>query len=85
MTALSLQTNSTVFIDKTQKERKELLAQFMGIGIFDQLYTMASDEIHDVQALLKSFRDTEYDKDLTDIKDKLTDYRKDSRELTVSK
>ena len=85
MTALSLQTNSTVFIDKTQKERKELLAQFMGIGVFDQLYTMASDEIHDVQALLKSFRDTEYDRDLSDIKDKLTDYRKDSRELTASK
>ena len=41
MTALSLQTNSTVFIDKTQKERKELLAQFMGIGVFDQLFTLA--------------------------------------------
>ena len=35
LTTLSLQNNSTVFIDKTQKERKELLAQFMGIGIFD--------------------------------------------------
>ena len=85
MTALSLQTNSTVFIDKTQKERKELLAQFMGIGIFDQLYTMASDEIHDVQALLKSFRDNNYDRDLAEIKESLTDFRKDSRELTASK
>jgi DNA repair exonuclease SbcCD ATPase subunit len=55
MTALSLQTNSTVFIDKTQRERKDLLAQFMGIGVFDQLYTMAADEIHDVHSLLKSF------------------------------
>ena len=39
LTALSLQNNSTVFIDKTQKERKDLLAQFMGMGIFDLLYT----------------------------------------------
>ena len=30
---LSLQNNSTVFIDKTQKERKDLL-KFMGMGIF---------------------------------------------------
>ena len=41
----------------------------MGIGVFDQLYTMASDEIHDVQALLKSFRDNNYDRDLADIKE----------------
>ena len=38
LTPLSLQNNSTVFIDKTQKERKDLF-QFMGMGIFDLLYT----------------------------------------------
>jgi DNA repair exonuclease SbcCD ATPase subunit len=85
MTALSLQTNSTVFIDKTQKERKDLLAQFMGIGVFDQLYNLASDEIHDVQSLLKSFRDNNYDTELADIKESLTDFRKESRELTSTK
>ena len=85
MTALSLQTNSTVFIDKTQKERKELLAQFMGIGVFDQLFTLASEEIHDVHALLKSFRDNNYDTDLANIKENLTKFRKESREFTTSK
>ena len=85
MTALSLQTNSTVFIDKTQKERKDLLAQFMGIGVFEQLYNLASDEIHDVQSLLKSFRDNNYDTDLAEIKESLTDFRKESRELTATK
>ena len=76
MTALSLQTNSTVFIDKTQKERKDLLAQFMGIGVFDQLYTLAADEIHDVQSLLKSFSNNNYDTELADIKDSLVDMKK---------
>jgi len=85
MTALSLQTNSTVFIDKTQKERKELLAQFMGIGVFDQLFTLASEEIHDVHALLKSFRDNNYDTDLASIKESLTKFRKESREFTKNK
>ena len=85
MTSLSLQTNSTVFIDKTQKERKDLLAQFMGIGVFDQLYNMASDEIHDVHALLKAFRNNNYDTELAEIKEKLTDFRKESRELATTK
>jgi exonuclease SbcC len=85
MTALSLQTNSTVFIDKTQKERKDLLAQFIGIGVFDQLYNLASDEIHDVSALLKSFKNNNYDTDLANIKESLTDFRKQSRDLTSSK
>ena len=41
LTTMSSQNNSTVFIDKTQKERKELLSQFMGLTIFDRLYTQS--------------------------------------------
>jgi DNA repair exonuclease SbcCD ATPase subunit len=85
MTALSLQTNSTVFIDKTQKERKDLLAQFMGIGVFDQLYTLAAEEISDVQSLLKSFTKNSYDTELAKIKDSLIGLKKDSKELGASK
>jgi DNA repair exonuclease SbcCD ATPase subunit len=50
LTSLSLQNNSTVFIDKTQKERKDLLAQFMGMGVFDQLYTAAHENVADISA-----------------------------------
>jgi DNA repair exonuclease SbcCD ATPase subunit len=85
MTALSLQTNSTVFIDKTQKERKDLLAQFMGIGVFDQLYNMASDEIHDVHSLLKAFRNNSYDTELANIKTELTDLRSSSKIMVTDK
>ena len=85
MTALSLQSNSTVFIDKTQKLRKDLLAQFMGIGVFDQLYGLAAEEIHDVSSLLKSFKNNNYDTELADIKESLTELRKDSRSLSKEK
>ena len=85
MTALSLQTNSTVFIDKTQKERKDLLAQFMGIGVFDQLYTLAAEEIHDVSSLLKSFKKTNYDVQLADIKDSLEENKSDFKNLSSVK
>ena len=57
----------------------------MGIGVFDQLYTLAADEIHDVQSLLKSFQKNNYDKELADIKKDLVELRKDSKELTIGK
>ena len=40
-----------VFINKTQKERKELLSQFMGLKIFDRLWVKKSEDIKDVNGL----------------------------------
>jgi DNA repair exonuclease SbcCD ATPase subunit len=68
---MSSQNNSTVFIDKTQKERKELLSQFMGLKIFDTLYQQASDEIKEVNTLLNDFKKADYDRELADITDSL--------------
>ena len=57
LTTLSTQNNSSgVFIDKTQKEKKELLAQFMGIGVFDTLYQLASERVKEDSVLLKNFQ-----------------------------
>ena len=70
LTALSLQTNGTVFIDKTQKERKEILAQFMDINVFDQLYTLAQEEIHDVSAILRNLKKHDYGYELSEAEKK---------------
>ena len=92
LTALSLQNNSTVFIDKTQKERKDLLAQFMGMGIFDRLYTGANENISDITALLRDFNKTDYDVDLAEIdkgdvqyKEVQVDLRSQKKSLTDRK
>ena len=81
LTTLSLQNNSTVFIDKTQKERKELLAQFMGIGIFDKLYTMANQDISDISAILKDFKKTDYDRQLSDTQKEMEQISKTYKSL----
>ena len=54
LTSLSLQNNNR-FIDKTQKERKELMAQFMGLGVFDELYVLANQNVNEINAILKDF------------------------------
>ncbi len=64
LTALSLQGNNALFIDKSQSERKDLLAQFMGLDIFDKLYESASEEIKEVAVLIKNFKRTDFTSEL---------------------
>ncbi len=71
LTSMSSQNDSTVFINKTQKERKELLSQFMGLKIFDTLYQQAAEDIKEVNTLLNDFKKADYDKELAQITDDL--------------
>ncbi len=66
LTALSLQGNNALFIDKSQSERKDLLAQFMGINIFDKLYDIATEDIKEVSILIKNFKKTDFTSELAE-------------------
>ena len=72
LSTLSTQNNFTVFIDKTQKERKELLATFMGTDIFDTLYQSANDKISETQTLLRDFNKVDYGRILADLQKETT-------------
>jgi len=55
LTVLSIQNSKTgSFIDLGQTERKDLLCQFMGLNIFDQMYTIANDKFKETNTLLKN-------------------------------
>ena len=81
LTALSSQIKNSVFIEKTQKEKKQLLAQFMGLEIFDKLWQAASEEIKDVSAVLKNFKQNDWERELSDIKDKKVQYKEQQKKL----
>ena len=66
LTALSLQGNNALFIDKSQSERKDLLAQFMGLTIFDKLYDTATEDIREVSVLIKNFKKTDFTTELAE-------------------
>ena len=66
LTAMSVQGNNTNFIDKTQKDRKDLLAQFLDLNVFEELNTIASDEIKNVQTLIKEFSKQDYSTKIAD-------------------
>ena len=85
LTALSSQIKNSVFIEKTQKEKKMLLAQFMGLEIFDKLWTTASEEIKDVSAVLRDFKKNDWERDLADIKEQKEEFKKTHKKLLGEK
>jgi len=60
LTAISVQNNNTGFIDMNQKDRKDLLSQFLDINIFEELYTIASNDIKEVSVLIKEYQKEDY-------------------------
>ena len=84
LTALSVQNNNTGFIDMSQFERKDLLAQFLDIKVFDELYRAALDEIKDVSALLKDFKKTDFTQQLADAETELEIKRERKQEVKKS-
>lgn len=81
LTALSLQNQNAIFIDKSQSERKDLLAQFMGINVFDKLYTLASEDIMEVKSMLRKMKKEDYEGDLADVLVKLDEGKEKYKEI----
>ena len=60
LTSVSLQNNNTAFIDMSQKDRKDLLSQFLDINVFESLYNIANAESKDISVLIKEHKKTDY-------------------------
>ena len=81
LTTLSLQGNNSIFIDKSQSERKDLLAQFMGLNVFDKLYDTAIEDIKEVSVLIKNFKKTDFTTELADKANELKDKKGELKEF----
>ncbi len=60
LTAFSLQADNNNFIEKSQRERKDLLSQFLDTTVFEQLYNLASEEIKETAGKLKEYKKTDF-------------------------
>jgi DNA repair exonuclease SbcCD ATPase subunit/DNA repair exonuclease SbcCD nuclease subunit len=61
LTAFSLQADNNNFIEKSQRERKDLLSQFLDISVFEQLYALAIDESKETAGKIKEYKKTDFD------------------------
>lgn len=74
LTALSLQQNNSNFIDKTQSERKDLLANFLDVTIFDQLHDIANKKNRNASIILEEYQKQDFETKLGDAEKSLDDY-----------
>jgi len=84
LTAFSLQADNNNFIEKSQRERKDLLSQFLDITVFEQLYQLASDESKETAGKLKAYKKTDYDIIINDADSIITNNQQAITELEES-
>jgi DNA repair exonuclease SbcCD ATPase subunit len=65
LTAFSLQADNNNFIEKSQRERKDLLSQFLDITVFEQLYQLAQEEIKETAGQIKAYKKTDFAETIT--------------------
>ena len=84
LTAFSLQADNNNFIEKSQRERKDLLSQFLDITVFEQLYQLANEEIKETSGKLKEYKKTDFDIIINDADTIITGNQKSIDDLEAS-
>lgn len=72
LTTLSVQNNISNFIEKGQSDRKDLLAKFLGIDIFDKLVTKAIEDHKEISLKLYKFNKDSFEKEMADCQIKIS-------------
>ncbi|MEO5367685.1 MAG: metallophosphoesterase, partial [Magnetococcus sp. WYHC-3] len=68
ITTMASQFGSMSFIDEGSTRRKEILARFLDLDIFDKKFKMAKEDAADIKAALKKFDGGEHEKLINSIK-----------------
>lgn len=71
LTAMSLQGDNTGLISMAQSGRKNLLASFLGLDIYEKLFNLAKEDIKEVDVILKEFKKRDLAKELADLESEI--------------
>jgi len=64
LTSMASQLGSLAFINEGSTKRKEILAKFLDLEIFEKKYRLAKDDIVDLRGALKRLEGKEFDEDI---------------------
>ena len=64
LTSMASQLDSLSFIKEGSTKRKEILAKFLDLEIFEKKFKLAKEDSADLKAVLRRLGDTDYDKDI---------------------
>mgnify|MGYP003627845183 CR=1 FL=1 len=75
VSSLASQHGSLAFIDEGSTRRKEIIAKFLDLEIFDQKFKLAKEESIEAKAYLKKISDRDYKQEIEESESKLKDCR----------
>ena len=78
-TSMASQLDSLMFINEGSTRRKELLAKFLDLDIFENKYRMAKEDVTDLRATLKRFEGREYNDNIEDVILQLVENEKETK------
>ena len=71
LTSMASQLDSLTFIKEGSTRRKEILAKFLDLEIFDNKFKMAKEDASDLRGALKRLEGREYDEDIEEAKEQI--------------
>lgn len=74
---LSIQNNGTNFVDKSQTERKEILAKFLDLNVFESLHDIANLEYKKILTLIDNTNSKELELDIESLKGEIVIHTKE--------
>ena len=85
LTTLSIQNNNSGFIDMDQRNRKDLLSQFLDINVFETLYDIANTDIKEVATLVKEYQRQDFGTQLAHAITDIDTYSKEHKNYQIDK
>ena len=80
LTSMASQVESLSFIKEGSTKRKEILAKFLDLEIFERKYRMAKDDAADLRGALKRLEERDFDAEICEVKEVLSDNTEATRE-----
>jgi DNA repair exonuclease SbcCD ATPase subunit/DNA repair exonuclease SbcCD nuclease subunit len=77
MTSLAAQNDSFGFISEGSTKRKEILAKFLDLQIFDQMHKLAKQDSAEMRGVIKHLQSADWDKKLSRAKEELSEILED--------
>ncbi len=78
VSSLSSQHGALAFIDEGSTRRKEIIAKFLDLELFEQKFKLAKEDSTDLKGALKRMETKNYDEEIEEAENKLQEYRQSS-------
>ena len=83
-TSMASQLGSLMFISEGSTRRKEILAKFLDLEMFERKFKLAKDDAADLRGMLKRLEGTEFDEQIEEVSEKLAGIENEIKKQEIS-